>query len=214
MCIDKNGVCIQTGDHVRYKTYDTHSCFDGRRSGKVLVGKVVEIFDSMDQIYKCLWIEGERELIREDQIIDKIEKEDTACTGAEESINGICSSCARLGTGCKGTTNSVWTGCVHRIPEHLLKFTVVRQQTDGYTPSDLMYGWAKENGGQFYHTHFGSARLIYHGKIWEYDHWRIVKNEDGTENTTLYLIEEKESLWNRNRYPQMRFAHSVNSSMS
>lgn len=190
MCITKNGIRIQTGDHVRYKPYDIHSYFGGRMPGKVLAGRVSEIFDSMDQTYKCLWIEGERELIREDQLIEKIEEE-PACTDAPAPINRICISCARLGMGCMGSTNPVWTGCVHRLPDHLLAVTVTRQQGSNYTPSDLMQSWAAENGGRVYHTHLGGTRLVYRDTIWEYDHWKIVENEDGTENITLHLTAER-----------------------
>ena len=31
------------------------------------------------------------------------------------NLNNMCRNCARLGTDCKGTANSVWTGCVRKV---------------------------------------------------------------------------------------------------
>lgn len=30
-------------------------------------------------------------------------------------VNNICKDCIKLGNGCNGTTNPVWTGCVLRV---------------------------------------------------------------------------------------------------
>lgn len=38
----------------------------------------------------------------------------TAIRSAYE-VNAICWDCAKLGHGCKGTKNSVWTGCTMRV---------------------------------------------------------------------------------------------------
>lgn len=32
------------------------------------------------------------------------------------NLNTMCRNCARLGTACKGTANSVWTGCIYKVP--------------------------------------------------------------------------------------------------
>lgn len=109
---------------------------------------------------------------------------------ATSVVNGMCISCARLGVDCRGTRELVWTGCVHHTTELVMTITVTRQQSSNYTPSDLMHKWAKENGGYIYHTPLGSARLVYHGAIWKYDHWKIDKNKDGTETVQLHLTAE------------------------
>lgn len=31
-------------------------------------------------------------------------------------LNDMCKNCARLGSACKGTANSVWTGCIYKVP--------------------------------------------------------------------------------------------------
>lgn len=38
----------------------------------------------------------------------------TAIRSAYE-VNAICWNCAKLGNGCKGTKNSVWTGCTMKV---------------------------------------------------------------------------------------------------
>ena len=108
---------------------------------------------------------------------------------AGAQINSMCRSCVHQGMDCKGVTDSVWTGCVYRKPDHRMEITVTRVQGSNYTPADLMQDWAKANEAQFYRTEYGSARIRYKGKTWEYGHWKIVKNEDNTECIFLHLQE-------------------------
>ncbi len=180
MEIIKNDTVILEGDWVRYRTSDHCSQFGGKLPGKELIGKVTEIFDSMDKTYKCLWIEGQTELILEMQVIEKVPEEDI-------QLNRMCHSCRRRNVDCDGTTDPAWTGCVYRKSGNHVEIKVVRLQSVNYTPADLMMSWSCENGGRFYRTELGSARIRCHGQEWKYDHWQIQKNDDGTEEITLYL---------------------------
>lgn len=180
MEIIKSGAIIQEGDWVRYRTADHCTQFGGKVPGKELIGKVTEIFESMDKTYKCLWIEGQTELILEKQVLEKVPEENI-------QLNRMCRSCRRRNVDCNGTTNPVWTGCVYRKSGNYMEIKIVRSQSANYTPADLMMSWSRENGGQFYVTRFGSARVRYHGQEWQYDHWQIQKTDDGTEEITLYL---------------------------
>lgn len=137
---------------------------------------------------------GRTGLIPKEQKIEKIAEKDIKEKQKNtvlDAVNRICRSCTCYGLDCAGTTDPVWTGCVYRRPDNRMEITVVKLQTANYTPADLMYSWAKENGAQFYRTKYGSARIRYKGKNWQYDHWEINKNEDETESITLYLEEER-----------------------
>lgn len=37
---------------------------------------------------------------------------------AENLLNDMCKTCGRCGKDCHGTTEKVWTGCVHKIPKN------------------------------------------------------------------------------------------------
>ncbi len=36
-------------------------------------------------------------------------------------MNPICNNCAKLGNGCPGTNNQVWTGCIYRVLKEIPK---------------------------------------------------------------------------------------------
>lgn len=102
--------------------------------------------------------------------------------------NPICHDCTKLGAGCIGSKEQIWTGCVHRTT--LKEIVLDRAQQSNYTPASLMHEWALANGKGFYYTDLGSARIVADGKVWKYDHWNIQKSDDGTERVTVFLSKE------------------------
>lgn len=60
---------MEIGDSIIYRTKDIQSQLQGMMKGKIKTGIIEEIFDSMDKSFECFWIQGEKELIIESQII-------------------------------------------------------------------------------------------------------------------------------------------------
>lgn len=60
----------------------------------------------------------------EDEAVEYIEKykaehpdTETEETEQTETVNPICLNCGEFGSGCRGTTEKVWTGCVYKTPK-------------------------------------------------------------------------------------------------
>ena len=111
--------------------------------------------------------------------------------GIDRVLNSICAACHEFHDGlCAGLYDDVWTGCIHRKPDHMLKIQLVRPQTTNYTPSDLILAWARENGGRIDYTPYGSIRLLFGGRAWEYERMQHTPNGDGTNTVTVHLLRD------------------------
>lgn len=76
-----NAMPVMAGDVIRYRTGDVSSQFGGVIPGKELVGKIIEVFPSIDGSYSCMWIEGQPKLITEHQVLEIISTEGGAAHG-------------------------------------------------------------------------------------------------------------------------------------
>lgn len=71
------------------------------------------------------------------------------------------------------------------------EFTIIVPQSWLYSPADLIKKYAKENAGvRFFYDLAWRAILIINGTMYKYEHWKIKKNNDGTETVTVYLVEK------------------------
>lgn len=66
---------------------------------------------------------------------------------------------------------------------------ILTEPRENFTPWELMYRYAQQTAGaQFARGHFGEARLLIAGRVYQYHHWMITA-EGGREIVTLYLEE-------------------------
>lgn len=66
---------------------------------------------------------------------------------------------------------------------------IITEPQENFTPAGLMHRYAKQTAGaQFVYGHFGQARLLIAGRVYQYHHWMITA-ECGRDTVTLYLEE-------------------------
>lgn len=84
-----------------------------------------------------------------------------------------------------------------------MKFTLTVPETLNYTPADLMRRFAGNDFGngranRYIATHdYYFNTVLYDqktAKAYQYDHWKIQKNGDGTETVTVFMKEKNDEL--------------------
>lgn len=78
---------------------------------------------------------------------------------AEKIINSMCHGCALFGDSCKGTTETVWTGCIYKKPVEQKPICKPKMIHQPETTPDYPYNvqiWHSYDGGEtFWYSGYG-----------------------------------------------------------
>ena len=69
----------------------------------------------------------------------------------------------------------------------MISFKFIQEENKNFTPASKMIQYANKNNISYYRTMFGTLLLSINGIDYEYNHYQITNNGDGTETVEIFL---------------------------